>query len=181
VWYWAHHTNTHSTAPPPWVAPPGRTTPETLRGVWHGAMRVYLTRFLNVPPARFPEPATLDDLPRDAAALEAAFLAALDRQGQVGAAARLAVRWLALGHDPAALLPVFAKALLREDADFHTYQLVEAGARQFAAWPPGEERNAILIALARYLAAHSPTDRAQLQTALVARRLARGEALHEEA
>ena len=28
--------------------------PELLRGVFHGAMQVYLTRFLNVPPARLP-------------------------------------------------------------------------------------------------------------------------------
>ena len=37
----------------------------------------------------------------------------------------------------------------------------------------------ILIAVARYLAAHSPTERAQLQTAMVARRLSRGESIHE--
>jgi hypothetical protein len=37
----------------------------------------------------------------------------------------------------------------------------------------------ILIAVARYLAAHSPTERAQLQTAMVARRLSLGEVLHE--
>jgi len=39
----------------------------------------------------------------------------------------------------------------------------------------------LLVAVARWLAAHSPTPRAQLQTADVARRLARGQALHEEA
>ena len=32
-------------------------TPELLRGVYHGALRVYLDRFLNVPAARLPEPA----------------------------------------------------------------------------------------------------------------------------
>jgi hypothetical protein len=37
----------------------------------------------------------------------------------------------------------------------------------------------ILIAVARYLAAHSPTELAQLKTAAVARRLARGQSLHE--
>ncbi len=30
-------------------------SPEMLRGVYHGAMRVYLDRFLNVPPARPPD------------------------------------------------------------------------------------------------------------------------------
>ena len=38
----------------------------------------------------------------------------------------------------------------------------------------------ILIAVARYVAAHSPTPRAQLQTAMVARRLSLGQALHDE-
>ena len=34
-------------------------SPELLRGVYHGALRLYLIRFLNVPPARLPgEPAT---------------------------------------------------------------------------------------------------------------------------
>ena len=39
----------------------------------------------------------------------------------------------------------------------------------------------ILIAVARYLAAHSPTERAALQTADIARRLMRGGELHQEA
>jgi hypothetical protein len=43
----------------------------------------------------------------------------------------------------------------------------------------GAEGSHILIAVARYLAAHSPTERAQLQTADVARRLTRGQSLHE--
>ena len=43
-----------------------------------------------------------------------------------------------------------------------------------------EGRN-ILIAIARYLAAHSPTERARFQTANTARRLHRGERLYESA
>ena len=39
----------------------------------------------------------------------------------------------------------------------------------------------ILIAVARYLAAHSPTERAALQTADIARRLMRGGELHQAA
>ena len=37
------------------------------------------------------------------------------------------------------------------------------------------------FAVARYLAAHSPTERAALQTADIARRLMRGGELHQEA
>jgi len=38
----------------------------------------------------------------------------------------------------------------------------------------------ILIAVARYLAAHSPTERAALQTADIAQRLLRGGELHQD-
>jgi len=69
--------------------------------------------------------------------------------------------------------------VLREDADFHTYQMLEAGVRQHGEWGESDEGRHILIAVARYLAAHSPTERARLQTAMVARRLSRGETLHE--
>ena len=75
--------------------------------------------------------------------------------------------------------PALAHAVLREDADFHTYQMLEAGVRQYREWGESDEGRHILIAVARYLAAHSPTERAQLQTAMVARRLSRGETLHE--
>ena len=155
--------------------------PELLRGVIHGAMRLYLIRFLNVPPARLPGEAneSLDDLPCDGEAICAAFLAALDRQGSVRDAGRLVARYLTLGHPVDRLVTTLAHAVLREDADFHTYQMLEAGVRQYREWGESEEGRHILIAVARYLAAHSPTERAQLQTAMVARRLSLGEALHE--
>ena len=35
-------------------------SPEMLRGVYHGAMRVYLDRFLNVPAARLPGPSAAE-------------------------------------------------------------------------------------------------------------------------
>ncbi|HYN13293.1 MAG TPA: hypothetical protein VET51_11700 [Burkholderiales bacterium] len=72
-----------------------------------------------------------------------------------------------------------AHAVLREDAGFHAVQMLEAGVGQARDWGDAPEARSILIALARYLAAHSPTERAELQTATVARKLARGEALHE--
>jgi len=155
--------------------------PELLRGVVHGAIRLYLLRFLNVPPARLPGEANdrLADLPCDGEALRAAFLAALDCQGSVRDAGRLVARYLTLGHPADGLIATLAHAVLREDADFHTYQMLEAGVRQYREWGESDEGRHILIAVARYLAAHSPTERAQLQTAMVARRLSLGETLHE--
>jgi len=59
--------------------------------------------------------------------------------------------------------------------------MLEAGVRQFTLWGETEEGHHILIAVARYLAAHSPTERASLQTADIARRLMRGGELHRDA
>ena len=55
------------------------------------------------------------------------------------------------------------------------------GVRQFAVWGDTDEGRHILIGVARYLAAHSPTERAALQTADIARRLMRGGELHQSA
>src|SRR3954452_17684756 len=160
--------------------PADRVGSELLRGIFHGAMAVYLNRFLNIPPARLPDAAagTLDDLPTDAEELRAAFLAALDRQNQVAAAAGITARYLALGHPAGPLIETFAQAVLREDADFHTYQMLEAGIRTYQDWGDCREGHTVLLAMARYLAAHAPTRRAQLQTARVARRLSRGQEIY---
>jgi hypothetical protein len=58
-------------------------------------------------------------------------------------------------------------------------QNVQAAVRQYLAWQGDPKAAPILIAAARYLAAHSPTPRARHQTAEVARRLVRGGAVHE--
>ena len=58
---------------------------ELARGLFHAAMRIYLDRFLNVPPARLP-----DEQPAsEASGGPAALLDLLDREQQVGPAARL--------------------------------------------------------------------------------------------
>ena len=57
--------------------------------------------------------------------------------------------------------------------------MLEAGVQQSWQWRGSAAGRQILIAVARYIAAHSPTERAQLQTAMVARRLSRGEAIYE--
>jgi hypothetical protein len=112
--------------------------------------------------------------------IRTALLDAFDRQQQVDLAARIAARHLTLGHPPQALIVTLARALLREDAGFHAYQMLEAGVRQFTVWGDSDEGRHILIAVTRYLAAHSPTERATLQTADIARRLMHGTDLHQE-
>jgi len=97
----------------------------------------------------------------------------------VKTASRLVARYTALGHAVEPLVATLARAVLREDSDFHTYQMLEAGVRQYRNWGESAAGRHILIAVARYIAAHSPTERAQLQTATVARRLSLGQAVYE--
>jgi nitrite reductase/ring-hydroxylating ferredoxin subunit len=151
---------------------------EATRGIFHGAMSVYLDRFLNVPPT--PLPQKMEDEPEDAATLRAKFLGLLDTQHSVDAGARIVARYLSLGYSTEDLIVTFTRAVVREDAEFHTFQMLEASIQQWKEWGNTNEGAHILIALARYLAAHSPTQRTQLQTAMIALRLHRGEILHEE-
>jgi nitrite reductase/ring-hydroxylating ferredoxin subunit len=182
-WETAHHVFTYANALEQLIKRIGtdRDSDVTIvRGVLHGAMALYLTRYLNVPPARILGEGgeQLDDLPTDPEAIRAALLDAFDRQRQVDQAARLVARHFQLGHPPERLIVTLGLAVLREDAGFHAYQMLEAGVRQFAVWGDTDEGRHILIAVARYLAAHSPTERATLQTAHIARRLMQGGELH---
>jgi nitrite reductase/ring-hydroxylating ferredoxin subunit len=153
---------------------------EILRGVFHGAISVYLDRFLNIPPAPLPgERRPLDDEPSSADELRQRFLDLLDERHEVERAARVVARYLRLGHPIGPLLDTLTLAAVREDVDFHNFQVLEAAVRQYERWPDCPERDHFLIAAARFLAAHSPTQRTQLQTAEVALRLHRGDELYE--
>jgi nitrite reductase/ring-hydroxylating ferredoxin subunit len=186
-WETAHHAFTYCSAVHQALKRIGREAAgesgyvEAVRGLFHGAMAVYLARYLNVPPQRLPgeHGDRLDDLPSHGDEIRNTLLDALDRQQQVDVAARLVARYLLLGHEPERLIGTLAHALLREDAGFHAYQMLEAGIRQFREWGNGDEGRHILIAVVRYLAAHSPTERSTFQTADIARRLMRGGQLHE--
>jgi nitrite reductase/ring-hydroxylating ferredoxin subunit len=139
---------------------------ELLRGVLDAAMSVHLDRFLNVPATRLPEPedghGVLTELPP-----------LLDKQQRVDEAAKLVASYTG---DPTELVETLVSCLLREDRNFHTMQCVEAAVRQHELL--GDTLP--LLAAARYLAAHSPTDRSQRQTYDIARRLHRGEKLYED-
>jgi hypothetical protein len=155
---------------------------EASRAVLHGALAVYLIRYLNVPPARLPALGDdrLESMPSTIEEIRSALLDAFDRQHQIDAAANLVVRHLTLGHPPDLIISALAHALLREDAGFHAFQMFDAGVRQFGEWGNTEPGRHILVAVARYLAAHSPTERGWLQTADIAARLSRGDQLHAD-
>ncbi|MGH2613985.1 MAG: Rieske (2Fe-2S) protein [Thermomicrobiales bacterium] len=181
-WITVLHTFTHANAVHQLLR--RSPSPDLLRGVYHAAMRLYLDRFLNTPAARLPEerPSALAELPTDAGTLLTELRDQLDREQQVQAAGLAVHRYLSLGHDPASLIAELGHLLLREDGEFHSYQMLEAGValhEELVAEDPDAAAR-VLVAVARYLAAHAPTSRAMLQTAKTARRLQRGEDLSIE-
>jgi nitrite reductase/ring-hydroxylating ferredoxin subunit len=153
-------------------------TPELLRGVYHGALRVYLDRFLNVPAARLPEPPPSSERsePADLSPLQGCW----DQEGRVDDAGAIIYRYLRAGGDPSRAIATLGHALLSEDAEFHWFQTYEAAVRQFHAWPARSDEGALILAgTARFLAAHTPTRRELSQVVRIATRLARGDTLFE--
>ncbi|MCY4061451.1 MAG: Rieske 2Fe-2S domain-containing protein [Chloroflexi bacterium] len=148
------------------------------RGIFDAAMSIYLDRFLNLPSVRLPAPNPV----ADPDVLLADFAPLLNLQQQVNQAGALAAQYLVSGGSPEKLMAKMGHLLLREDRDFHTIQCVEAAFNQYSIIREQsiERANHVLIAAARYLAAHAPTMRSQLQTFTIARRLSHGENLFEE-
>jgi hypothetical protein len=98
----------------------------------------------------------------------------------VNQAGALVASYLGAGADAGPMLATLGGALLREDRDFHSIHDLEAAVRQYwilKGTPPAAH---VLIATARYLAAHAPTARAQGQTYQIALRLNRGEHVFDE-
>ena len=136
-WDVVHHGFTAANAVHQLVVRAG--TPELLRGVYQGALKVFLDRFLNVPAARVgrhgapPQPGRSLDL------LQACW----DQQGMVDEAGEIVYDHVTSGGDPSAVLAALGSGLLREDAEFHWFQTYEAAVRQSRAWPAGSEQSAL--------------------------------------
>ncbi|WP_435124387.1 Rieske (2Fe-2S) protein [Halobaculum sp. D14] len=179
-WNTVHHTFTYANA----VHRAAQRTDATelYRGVFDVAVNVYLDRFLNTPPAPEPSPNPDADPDEELEALRLAF----EQQGKVNDAGRHAAHYLDAGGDPERLKAELGNALLKEDTGFHTFQAYEAACRQFdlraadgVAGVTDEQRD-MLVAAARYMAAHYPTRREREQTFSIAARLMRGERIHDE-
>ena len=170
-WDTVHHTFTYANA----VDQAMRRAPSVLlaRGIFDGAMSVHLERFLNVPKQPLPRPTGHAVAPAD-------LLASFDTHGHVDESGRIVAELLAAKrHDK--VVKALGHALLREDAGFHQFQIYEAGLRQYKRFAGSQLGDDVLIGMARFLAAHSPTVRAVGQTFRTAERLHRGEALYEGA
>ena len=149
---------------------------ELLRAVFDTAISIYLDRFLNTPAQRMPEPdgaQTSDDL-------GVKLLEAMDSQQQVEQSARLVTDYLTTDAHPDGLLPVLARAMLREDSTFHHFQIVDAALKQYEERRGTDAARHVLVGAARFLAAHYPTPRAVNQTFNIAVRLQRGDEIFKE-
>lgn len=174
-WNSAHHPFTFANA----VHQALRRVPtvELLRGVFDAAMSVYLNRFLNVPPARLPEPKDAVENPEE---LLQQLPDLLNRQQQVNQTGKLVASYLYSGGSAERLMAMLGKMMLRENRDFHVIQEIEAAFRQYSLLGRTPAGIHVLVAASRYLAAHSPTMRSQGQTYEIAYRLHRGDRLFEE-
>ena len=170
-WDTVHHTFTYANA----VDQAMRRAPSALlaRGIFDGAMSVYLERFLNVPKQPAPRPAG-----RSATTID--LLASFDTQGRVDESAEIVAELLAANRREE-VVQTLGHALLREDAGFHHFQIYEAGLRQYRRFAGSSLGDHVLTGVTRFLTAHSPTVRATGQTFHTAERLHRGEALYENA
>lgn len=151
------------------------------RALYYGAMAIYHDRFLNVPRAPKPKPA-------DGRSYEPEeLLDLMDRRQQVDEAASWAAGYLSEQRDPQVLIGTLGLSLLREDAEFHSFQLYEAAVSEYDHWDERSDafaeqaKETCLLTCTRYAAAHAPTARELPHTAKIAWRLSRGERLFEEA
>ena len=174
-WDTAHHSFTFANAVAQGLRRVGSL--ELLRAVFDAAMSVYLNRFLNVPAVKLPRSNGPD---YHKTSLLDQLLSLLDRQQQVNQAGELTAAFMLSGGDATTFEAALGHALLREDRNFHTIQNVEAAFRQFSRLRGTEDGVHLLVATIRYLAAHSPTMRAQGQTYQIALKLHRGDRLFEE-
>ena len=144
------------------------------RGVFHGAMFVYLTHFLNIPAARLPNAASGGiDAPDEPQALCERLAYCAEFQ-QVDEAALIVHHYQKRGYRMAPLLAALGRSLLKEDSDFHTFQMVEAAFRQHALLGSHPDAAWAVVAGARYLTAQK-LRRSMLATTENAVKLARGE------
>ena len=151
-------------------------TPELLRGVFDIAMSIYLDRFLNMPPQRLPD-TVASQIP--ASEQLDRLLEMVDVRQQVEESALAVSGYLSGDGDPGELLATLGRMMLREDADFHSFQIVDAAFKQYEERRDTESGRHVLVGLSRFLAAHSPTPRAEGQTYQIALRLQRGEEIYQ--
>jgi len=154
-----------------------------MKAVTHGAMFVYLTHFLNIPRAALPSERGKSAIPaqlQNQSALLERLLYCAEFQ-QVEEAAAIVHHYQEQRYPLAPLKATLGKALLREDATFHTFQMLDAALHQHSVLGADHPDGRLaLVAATRYMVAQR-LRRNVLFSTQNALKLQRGEALNEEA
>lgn len=160
------------------------SNPLSVRALYYAAVSIYLDRFLNIPTA--PRPNAAQGAAQGYSTDPKELLDMFNQQQQVTAAGQWLAHYLNAEGDKEVLFNTLGHSLLREDAEFHSYQMVEAALAEYDRWSEADSpladraKETMILAMTRYLAAHAPTSRELPHVARIAWRLHRGERLFEE-
>jgi len=91
--------------------------------VFDTAMRIYLNRFLNIPPSTIPRKSMNDKASNPDTILQE-LTDLLDKQQRVNETGQLVVDYLYQGGRFDQLMSILGKLLLREDRNFHSIQMM---------------------------------------------------------
>jgi hypothetical protein len=126
---------------------------ELLRGIFHGAVFTTHLRWLNMPAARVPRAGQrLDEEFSSPQALLERLREFADFQ-KVFEAEVLVNQYLEEGHDMVPLKQTLAHIMLREDAELHMFQILEAAFRHYELSEDKEEQRIHMLAATRYITA----------------------------
>ena len=151
---------------------------ELLRAIFHGAVFMTYLRWLNMPAARVPQLGQKlgEEFASDEAMLER-FQEFADFQ-KVYEAEMLVNQYLEEGRDLQKLRRALAHIMLREDAELHMFQVLEAAFRHYDLSDDAEEKRLHLLAATRYITAQKVMKNILWATEN-AERLQRGDLLSE--
>jgi tRNA uridine 5-carbamoylmethylation protein Kti12 len=149
---------------------------EVFRGVYNGALKIYLDRFLNIPPFKI-----LNGSPGESKEkLLKSLVDLLNRRYMIDDVVYVVADYIANGYEDEDLLRTICRSVAREDADFHTMQMLDAGISIYRDLRSDAHRKIVLIAIARYTASQAPTDRRTSQVANIALKLHTGQSLYSD-
>ena len=151
---------------------------ELLRGIFHGAVFMTYLRWLNMPAARVPREGQRFEESYDSPQQLLERLQEFADFQKVFEAEVLVSQYLEEGHDPTALKHALAHIMLREDAELHMFQVLEAAFRHFDLSDDVEEKRIHMLAATRYITAQK-VRKGILWSTENAERLQRGELLSD--
>jgi nitrite reductase/ring-hydroxylating ferredoxin subunit len=151
-----------------------------LRALFHGAVFITYLRWLNMPAARVPRPG--QRLPGEEQFVSPQKmlqrLQELADFQKVAEAEILVNQYLEEGHDVRPLKHALAHIMLREDAELHMFQVLEAAFRHYDLSTDAEEQRTHMLAATRYITAQKVMKNILWATEN-AERLQRGELLSD--